>query len=60
MTTNESRLCGCRCGETPVRGKFLPGHDSKIVPQLEDAHGSLLDFWAWYEKAMAATPPEPR
>lgn len=59
MMMNESRPCGCRCGGVPARGKFLPGHDSKIVPQLEADHGSLIDFWTWYEKAMVGTPPTP-
>lgn len=59
VTKNEGRVCGCRCGGTPARGKFLPGHDSKIVPQLEADHGSLIAFWAWYEKAMTGTSPGP-
>ncbi|MGW6832251.1 hypothetical protein ACWGCI_02380 [Streptomyces sp. NPDC054949] len=58
MTMNEGRVCGCRCGGTPAGGKFLPGHDSKIVPQLEAEHGSLIEFWAWYEEAMAGTLPK--
>ncbi|MEY9969602.1 hypothetical protein ABIA33_007691 [Streptacidiphilus sp. MAP12-16] len=60
MTTKQGRLCGCRCTETTAGGKFRPGHDSKIVPQLEADHGSLLDFWSWYEEAMSTTPPPKR
>ncbi|MER5915345.1 hypothetical protein ABT124_34125 [Streptomyces sp. NPDC001982] len=37
----------------------MPGHDSKIVPQLEADHRSLIEFWAWYEEAMITTPPKP-
>ncbi len=58
MMTDEGHACGCRCGGTPTGGRFLPGHDSKTVPQLEADHGSLIALWAWYEKAMADTPPK--
>lgn len=34
--------CECGCGETPVRGSFLPGHDQRLRSSLEERVGGLL------------------
>lgn len=48
--------CGCDCGGTTAGGRFLPGHDAKVMPKLEAEHGSMTAFWEWYHAARAVTP----
>ena len=33
--------CLCGCGEKPVKGKFLPGHDQSLRVAIEDALGGI-------------------
>jgi hypothetical protein len=28
----ETKRCLCGCGETPMGGRFLPGHDARMEP----------------------------
>jgi len=35
-------MCECGCGETPVGGSFLPGHDQRLRSLLEERIGGLL------------------
>jgi hypothetical protein len=34
--------CACGCGETPVKGSFLPGHDQRLRADLERRVGGLI------------------
>lgn len=32
MAEGERGMCLCGCGETPVGGRFMPGHDARMEP----------------------------
>ena len=34
--------CACGCGENPVKGHFLPGHDQRLRTDLERRVGGLI------------------
>jgi len=34
--------CACGCGEKPVGGHFLPGHDQRLRADLERRVGGLI------------------
>lgn len=34
--------CVCGCGEKPVKGHFLPGHDQRLRADLERRVGGLI------------------
>jgi hypothetical protein len=34
--------CACGCGEKPVKGHFLPGHDQRLRADLERRVGGLI------------------
>jgi len=34
--------CACGCGERPVKGHFLPGHDQRLRADLERRVGGLI------------------
>lgn len=43
--------CACGCGEVPVNGKFLPGHDQKLRADLERRVGDLIPLRMLVEAA---------
>jgi hypothetical protein len=40
--------CECGCGEAPVRGSFLPGHDQRLRSSLEQL--GILGMSLTYER----------
>lgn len=34
--------CACGCGEKPIKGNFLPGHDQRLRVDLEQRVGGLI------------------
>jgi hypothetical protein len=43
--------CACGCGEKPVRGHFLPGHDQRLRADLERRVGGLIALKVLVEAA---------
>ena len=43
--------CACGCGETPVKGYFLPGHDQRLRLDLEGRVGGLIPLRMLVEAA---------
>lgn len=43
--------CACGCGEKPVKGQFLPGHDQRLRADLERRLGGLVPLRMLVEAA---------
>lgn len=43
--------CACGCGDKPVRGHFLPGHDQRLRVDLEQRVGGLISLRMLVEAA---------
>lgn len=43
--------CACGCGEKPVKGTFLPGHDQLLRVNLERRVGGLIQLRMLVEAA---------
>jgi hypothetical protein len=48
-----SKQCECGCGESPVGGIFLPGHDQRLRKALEERVGGLLALRSLVQAAEA-------
>ena len=47
---NDEKQCRCGCGEMPVRGRFLPGHDQKLLAAICRAVGGVEELCAFVER----------
>jgi hypothetical protein len=43
--------CACGCGEKPIKGNFLPGHDQRLRTDLERRVGGLIGLRMLVEAA---------
>jgi hypothetical protein len=43
--------CACGCGDKPVKGIFLPGHDQRLRADLERRVGGLIQLRMLVEAA---------
>lgn len=44
-------VCACGCGNAPVKGHFLPGHDQRLRAELERRVGGLINLRMLVEAA---------
>lgn len=43
--------CACGCGQKPMKGQFLPGHDQRLRADLERRTGGLIELRMLVEAA---------
>lgn len=49
------KLCRCGCGETAVKGDFIPGHDQKAIHERIARIGTVAEFLDWMDEVRPAS-----